>query len=398
MLRFSHSLLCVLLIFSSAAALAQVSRLERERMHFILNVVSKDVEKHFYDPNLRGLDWKALTQQAHQRIDQATTNGAMVTAIYSLVDKLQDSHTVFLAPSRATRPLFGFEAKAFGDDIRIYDLNPKGAAAAAGVREGDRILQINGHTAEPNSFNLMMLYYRLLNPAPQMQVVYQRGTDPPQTTIIQPKVKKEPIVRDLTNDLDLWALIREYEGNLEYHVVEHDGVGYMEVPAFEGESLPMPHQFQALKAAVIDLRGNLGGSQDSLAELAGHFVDSTANLADVVTRKKTEPISIKPQKPRFVVPMVVLVDSSSASAAEMFARYFQLSGRAVVIGDQTSGRVNSARFFSEQIGTDTVVPFGVEVSVGHVLFPGGEELEKHGVKPDVVCLPASDDLREHRDP
>jgi C-terminal processing protease CtpA/Prc len=67
--------------------------------------------------------------------------------------------------------------------------------------------------------------------------------------------------------------------------------------------------------------------------------------------------------------MAILVDSQSSSAAEMFARYFQLKHRATVIGDQTAGRVVSSKFFVEQLGTERVVPFGVQISVGKNLVP-----------------------------
>ena len=54
-------------------------------------------------------------------------------------------------------------------------------------------------------------------------------------------------------------------------------------------------------------------------------------------------------------------------------------------------------FFSEEIGTERVVPFGVQIGMGRVIFPDGTELEKHGVMPDVPCLPSGRDMREERD-
>jgi hypothetical protein len=49
------------------------------------------------------------------------------------------------------------------------------------------------------------------------------------------------------------------------------------------------------------------------------------------------------------------------------------------------------------MGVDSVVPFGVQVAIGRVVFPGSEELENKGVTPDQFCLPTPEDLREHRD-
>ena len=63
--------------------------LERDRMKDILGVVSKEIEKNYFDPQLKGLDWKGLTAQAREKIDKAATVSDMVTAIFVLVDKLR---------------------------------------------------------------------------------------------------------------------------------------------------------------------------------------------------------------------------------------------------------------------------------------------------------------------
>ncbi len=221
----------------------------------------------------------------------------------------------------------------------------------------------------------------------RLQVVYSRGDSPPQTILLDAKVKKDTMVEDLTNDLNLWSLIAEADDTTTYFTNAFEGgIAYMQVPSFSGGHLPMPHRFDSAKSVIIDLRGNLGGNTDVLAELTGHFEAQPGTIADIVTRKKTESIKFKPQKPNFAVPMFILVDSESASAAEMFARHFQRARRATIIGDRTSGRVNAAQFFPEHIGTERIVPFGLEISVGRVVFPDGEQLEKRGVTPEDPCL------------
>lgn len=396
--------LCLILAFALAAVLPSIADdlgQDRERYRNMLNLVSKDIEKNFYDPALKGLDWKALTEQARQKIDAATSPGAMLTAIYALTDKLQDSHTKFIPPSHVYRPLFGFEAKAFGDAVRIYQIKKGSAADKAGLRVGDRILDINGFGAERNSFDLMMLYFRYLRPVPAMKITYQRGSAPEANVVVEAKIKQDKAVVDLTTGIDLWELIEEYlylPGRYDHSAQFPDGIGYMEVLDFGTEEVGIVHTLEKEKAVIVDLRGNGGGYQMALLELAGHFEPEATTMGDMVTRKKSEPLKIKPHKPNFAVPMVILVDSRSASASEMFARHFQRTGRATIVGDRSSGRVNSSLFFPEELGTSRVVMFGAQIAVGKVVFPGGEELEHNGVKPDVPCLPGESDLSEHRDP
>lgn len=114
-------------------------------------------------------------------------------------------------------------------------------------------------------------------------------------------------------------------------------------------------------------------------------------------RKKTETLRAKPRKPIIAGPMFILVDSETASSAEIFARHFQLSVRGKVIGDHTSGRVLRAEYFSRKMGADIAVLYGINISVGRGLFPGGEDLEKRGVTPDVTCIPTGEQLKAGQD-
>jgi carboxyl-terminal processing protease len=95
--------------------------------------------------------------------------------------------------------------------------------------------------------------------------------------------------------------------------------------------------------------------------------------------------------------MVILVDSQSASAAEMFARHFQRVKRAIVIGDKTSGAVVASKTFSEQLGAERVVPFAIQISTSKIMFPDNENLEAKGVQPDQMCVPTGEELRSNRD-
>lgn len=374
--------------------------MERERARAMLKTVSQDVEKNFYDPQLHGLDWKTLTEQARQRIDNAKSNSEMTTTIFLLVDKLHDSHTMFVPPSRAARPLFGFEAKAFGDEIRIYQIKKGSAAANAGLQVGDRILAVNGFATQRDGFDMMLLYFRRLHPVSGMNITYGRGSEPPQTVSVKAKIKQEGMMLDLTNDFNFWNLLAEYidDERHDYYATFDGGVGYVELTDFETEEVGIINNVPDSKALIVDLRGNPGGYQDSVLEFVGHFESAPTSMGQWVSRKKSEDLKIKPHKPNFAGPLVVLVDSRTSSAAEMFARHFQRTGRAVVVGDHTSGRVNSSLYFPESMGTDRIVPFGVQIAVAKVVFPGGEELEKRGVTPDVLCLPTADDLHEHHDP
>src|SRR6266478_4335322 len=125
MQRFARLVSIVILLFGAVILTPGAARgqgnipLERDRMKDILSVVSKEIEKNYFDPQLKGLDWKGLTAQAKEKIEKAGTVSDMVTAIFALVDKLQDSHTIF--------QLIREEQAEIGDDDKYhYAQHPDG--------------------------------------------------------------------------------------------------------------------------------------------------------------------------------------------------------------------------------------------------------------------------------
>jgi hypothetical protein len=106
-------------LFLSSFAFSDSLGDEKARAKQILKIVSKDIEKNYYDPNLKGLNWAELNSQAVEIIDNAKSVGQIYTTIFGLVDRLNDSHTMFLSPGRVSVPQFGFEAKAFGNEIYV---------------------------------------------------------------------------------------------------------------------------------------------------------------------------------------------------------------------------------------------------------------------------------------
>jgi C-terminal processing protease CtpA/Prc len=96
--------------------------------------------------------------------------------------------------------------------------------------------------------------------------------------------------------------------------------------------------------------------------------------------------------------MTVLVDARSASCAEIL-RHFLRSRGAQVIGDATDGLVRGSRTLMHAAGDgDIKVLYGMQVTVYDILMPDGSRLEGRGIQPDVLSLPAPDDLERGADP
>ena len=97
--------------------------------------------------------------------------------------------------------------------------------------------------------------------------------------------------------------------------------------------------------------------------------------------------------------IVVLLDSESGSAAELFARVMQLEKRGIVVGDRSSGKVMEGRLHPHDVGTmKGTFTFAVSITEADLLMVDGRSLENVGVIPDERVIPLATDLAVGRDP
>jgi len=153
------------------------------------------------------------------------------------------------------------------------------------------------------------------------------------------------------------------------------------------------------KSLIIDLRGNGGGYVDAMLRLVGNLFDHDVKVGDEKGRKATKPITSKTRGGNvFKGRLVVLIDSDSGSASEVFARVIQLEKRGTVIGDRSSGAVMTAKHYEHQTGVSQVLYYGTSVTFADLILSDGQSLEKVGVMPDEMLIPTGADLAAHRDP
>jgi C-terminal processing protease CtpA/Prc len=404
MLRRSIWVVFCLGIFSTHSFADQLGD-EKSRAKQILKIVIGDIEKNYYDPTLKGKDLRGMQAKANDMIDAAPTVGQVYSVIYGLVDSLEDSHTRFLPPNRTVRPVFGFDAKPYGDEVRIYRIKKGGPAEQAGLKVGDRIVQINGFDVERKSYDEMNIFFRILQPVRELEILVLRGKEAPKKFVVPAQVKPAQIVWENTST-NLYDLLMEYENvsderESRFRPAEgNSGIGYLWLKTFtvEPESAAnLASLAGKARALVIDLRGNRGGRRDTLIAFSNKFIAAPDVMGEEIGRKKTEKLELSPARGAYNVPMAILVDSQTSSSAEFFAKHFQRTKKAIVIGDTTAGRAVWSRFWGERIGVERFVPFGVQISVARMVFPDGDEIEGKGVIPDQKCVPTEADLVEGDD-
>jgi len=386
-----------------------LSALDRDRARGMLDVIKNALKNNYYDPAYHGMDVEARFKAAKEKLDDARSLGQAFAIVAQALVDLNDSHTLFLPPPRAARVDYGWRVQMIGDRAYVVAVRPGSDAEAQGVREGDEVLSLDGF--RPSRDNLWKMIYRYftLAPAASVRMELRPPAKEPRTLDVKAKVTTLKRVLDFSGEgsmEDVITYMRERENAERYYRHRYfenlDGVMIWQMPGFDlsdEEVDRIMNRARKHKALVLDLRGNGGGYVSTLERLAGHFFDRDVKIADPKSRKERKAIVAKSRGADiFKKQLVVLIDSKSGSASELFARVVQLEKRGTVVGDRSSGAVMQSRLHPFQMGAGAVINYAVSITDADLVMADGKSLEHVGVTPDEVLLPAAEDLAAKRDP
>ncbi len=373
----------------------------------VLRDAYDNVKKHYYDTKFHGLDWDARYNAAKEKMKTITSlsQGFGVTA--GMLDELNDSHTFFQAPARPFKIDYGYRFQMFGNDCFITRVRPD-TDAVGKVSPGDQVFGYNNYAVNRGDLWKLNYYFNNLAPMQNSALAFRDLTGKDQKISINAKIKQEKRVMDLSGDSgdgDFWDMIRasETEDHLtRQRVVEMGDVTIWKMPQFDINNDEVDRIFNIArkhKALIIDLRENPGGAVLTMDRMLGNLFDHEIKVADRTGRKEMKPEIAKSRgKDIFTGKLVVLVDSQSASASEVFSRVIQLEKRGTVVGDQSAGAVMEAIHYASSQGTDTKFFYGFSVTEADLIMKDGKSLEHVGVTPDVVINPTGKDLAAASDP
>lgn len=392
----------------SSLAQQQMSNLERGRALDMLQTTANDVKKHYYDPKFHGVDLDSKVAQARQQIQSSASFNMAMSHIAAMLDSLNDSHTFFVPPQHAYRHDYGFTYQMIGDRCFVTHVRPGSDAEKKTLKPGDEILTINGYNVTRDSYRKMQYVFNVLRPQAGLHLQIADAPGIPRQFDVLAKMRDTKRVTDLTGEGgagDLWDLVRDEETQDHLMRARYFAAGdqllVLKVPEFfftAGEVEGMIAKARKYPNLIIDLRGNPGGSVETLKYLIGGVFDKEVKIADRVGRKDTKPEVAKSLHNPYTGKVLVLVDSKSASAAELFARIIQLEQRGMVVGDRSSGSVMESKRYDEKMGTDTVVFYGASITEWDLIMSDGKSLEHTGVMPDDVTIPSGNAIAAGRDP
>jgi len=388
-------------------ATARMSANDLYKVRGMMREAYETVKKNYYDPSFRGLDWEARYREYDEKLKSAQTMNAGLTLVAAFLGGLNDSHTSFLPPPHAYTVDYGYYLMVVGDQVFVQRVRP-GSDAASKVRPGDQLLSLNGGGVGRESFRRMWYLFHILQPQPTTRLELRDPAGAERVVSVATTVTPGRAVRNLTGP-GAGMEIQELERGMEdvarrsrQRYVERGGVMIWKMPHFMLENGEVDRLFGIARqqgTLVLDLRGNGGGLISAMHRMVDNVFTAEVTIATRAGRKGRATMTAKGRgDAAFAGRLIVLVDSASASSAEIFARTVQLQKRGVVIGDRSAGAVMEARMHPFVQGDPVAIFYQFLVTDADIVMPDGRSLEGSGVMPDELLQPTGADLAAGRDP
>jgi len=328
-----------------------------------------------------------IMRQAWRLIDQYYVDRSAVrpqrityAAVSGMVNSLGDTgHTTFLSPLQVKEAREAEQGRfaGIGIEVRLQDkqavvVAPLDGTPAqkAGLQPGDIIFKVDGK--EVAGKTLEQVARRIRGPTGSRVTLSLRdpGTDKTRNVTV---TRREIHVHSVT-----------------WHLLPGTRVADVRIASFSKDTARGLRKAinelraQGARAIILDMRNDPGGILSQAVEAASDFLTGGNVLLVKNDKGKTKPIPVKDNGPKTALPLAILVNGGTASAAEIVAGALQDAGRAWVVGEQTFGTGTVLRKFALRDGS------ALMLAVAEWLTPSGHTIWHKGIKPDVKVTPGHD--------
>lgn len=310
-------------------------------------------------------------------VEEVDTKKLIYGAINGMLSSL-DPHSSFMPPETYkemkidTKGSFG----GLGIEITIKDgiltvISPieDTPAFKAGIKAGDQILKIDDKFTKDLTITDAVKRMRGPKGSKVTISIFREGLDKPKEYTLERDIIQVKSVKFKTLD---------------------DGYGYVRIAQFQEKTdddldkalkTLRDENGGNLRGLVLDLRNDPGGLLDQAVRVTEHFIDEGKLIVYTEGREKDSKMKFTSRKggKEQHYPMVVLINSGSASASEIVAGALQDHKRAVVMGTQSFGKGS----------VQTIIPLsdnsGLRLTTARYFTPSGRSIQAKGITPDIVA-------------
>jgi carboxyl-terminal processing protease len=271
----------------------------------------------------------------------------------------------------------GVELKAADGALLIVNVIHNSPAERAGIKPGDKIVSVGGRTTGDLTTDKAAELLQGVEGSTVDLAVVTGDADPRPLTIRRQHVDVPSVddVRMVDNDF---------------------GVGYFKLTCFQKttnhdvDTALWQLRQQGMRSLIIDLRGNPGGLLTSAVEVADKFIDQ-GGIVSTRGRSAGEDYNYNAHgSAQWHMPLVVLIDGDSASAAEILSGALKDHQRATIVGVRSYGKGSVQGIFPLTIGGA-----GVRLTTAKFYSPNGHAFSHVGVTPDKEVQTAAKPIDGH---
>lgn len=254
--------------------------------------------------------------------------------------------------------------------IEVVSVMKNSPALEVGMQAGDMITKVNGKELTPDNVGEL-----------SDEIKGEEGTT----------VNLEIMRGEETLELDVERRRIEVS-HIESEMLDNN-IAYIQVLDFDGGTAKeFKENYETLKkqgatSLIIDIRGNGGGVVDEAIDMLEMICDKDSTLLIETDKNGNEEVIKAEENPIIDIPVVVLVNGSSASASEIFAGALKDNNKATIIGTTTYGKGVIQTLIRLADGS------GIKITTEEYCTPNRNKINKVGIEPNItVELP--EDIKE----
>lgn len=344
-------------------------------------------------------------------VDGAILDPASIrdAAINGVITSLNDPHTQYIPPQdveavssdlSSTYQGIGASVSDRSGEIQIIAPFRGSPAEAAGIRAGDVVLEVDGEKTDGWTDQAAVKRIRGLK-GTSVTLKVRHADDSIETiTVTRGDIEIESVFVEPNLEV--------IPGESGKKVVDRDGkeatdIGFVAISGFHDKTLGELKtklagiENKGYKGLILDLRGNPGGQLIAVLQVADEFLNSGIILSEVDADGKKTSQSARQGGIATKIPIVILMDASSASASEVLAAALRDNGRATIVGTRSFGKGTVNQLLPLKNCGDPAGCGALYVSIGRWLTPKGDQIEGVGVKPDVELPMTSEEYIDQGD-
>jgi carboxyl-terminal processing protease len=304
-------------------------------------------------------------------------------AIKGMVASVEDPYTFFLTPdeNKQSKDDLGGKFEGIGAQLglqenRITVIAPlkNSPAEAAGVKAGDFINKVDG--ASTKGWVLPQAVSKIRGKkGTKVKLTLERAGKEIDIEITRDTIKVESVEAKLNEKKRSCEIICDSVAYLKLNQFGENTVDEWEVKVAE---IKDAWNKKTIKGMVLDLRDNPGGYLESSVYLAGEFLPKGKLVVKQESKMLGDKEYIVMRTGQLLdIPLVVLVNKGSASAAEILSGALRDHKRSRLIGEKTFGKGSVQEALDMRDGA------GLHVTVAKWILPGGDWINHKGIEPDI---------------